>query len=249
MPDMICVPATTPWPKAMISCAFEMFAQLAIEVCGTNSVPIANGTYQYKSGVIPHKTFWFWNKLIHLDSLLSALHFNSVLHLLSIVNFYCAKRLGMGVLFTTAVRHGLKLLWFSSHYPSFAQSSPLVTNNRALGSCQSLDTVTSSAITQLFIISCLRWWCSRLVHNSAVYHLLIRQHLYLWRILYALLPVTKLFRTKDSTYLCANLYWNFLFTADLYSIIPLGAFVNVNTCCKTLNNAMFTSSVEAFWCS
>lgn len=43
MPDMICV---TPWPKAMISCAFEMFAQLVIEVCGTNSVPIANGTYQ-----------------------------------------------------------------------------------------------------------------------------------------------------------------------------------------------------------
>lgn len=59
MPDMICVPATTPWPKAMISCAFEMFAQLAIEVCGTNSVPIANGTYQYKSGVylIKHSDF------------------------------------------------------------------------------------------------------------------------------------------------------------------------------------------------
>lgn len=30
MPDMIYVPATTPWPKAMIYCAFEMFAQLAI---------------------------------------------------------------------------------------------------------------------------------------------------------------------------------------------------------------------------
>lgn len=151
----------------------------------------------------------------------------------------------MGVLITTAVRHGLRLFWFLSHYPSFPQSSPLVTNNRGLDSCQCLDTVTSSAITELFIISCLRWWCSRLVINSAVYHLLIRQHLYLWRILYVLLPVRKLFRTKDSTYL----YWNFLFTADLYSIMPPGAFVNVNTCCKTLNNAMFTSSVEAFWCS
>lgn len=113
----------------------------------------------------------------------------------------------------------LRLLWFLSHYPSFPQS---------------LDTVTSSAITELFIISCLRWWCSRLVINSAVYHLLIRQHLYLWRILYVLLPVRKFFRTKDSTYLCADVYWNFLFTADLYSIMPLGAFVNVNT----LSNAM-----------
>lgn len=91
-----CVSATTPWPKSMISCAFEMFAQLAIEVCGTNSVPIANGTYQYKSGVIPHKTFWFWNKLIHLDTLLSAHHFNSVFHLLSIVALLFCKRTGNG---------------------------------------------------------------------------------------------------------------------------------------------------------
>lgn len=240
MPDMICVPATTPWPKSMISCAFEMFAQLAIEVCGTNSVPIANGTYQYKSGVIPHKTFWFCNKLIHLDTLLSAHHFNSVFHSLSIVTLLLCKRTGNGSFIYNSCSARVEVVVVLITLPLF----PTVQSP-----CQSLDTVTSSAITELFIISCLRWWCSRLVINSAVYRLLIRQHLYLWRILYVLLPVRKLFRTKDSTYLCADLYWNFLFTADLLSIMPLVAFVNVNTCCKTLNNAMFTSSVETFWCS